>query len=173
MYVFTIYLLLFRAEPAACGSSQARGQIRATTASLHHRPAHRNAGSLIHWARSGIGPMSSWILVGFISAAPQQELPTVDFKILWFYYSLKHSIVALAEMRWQSWWTQNWSNGQEIEDIPYLDDNLWGCCVTSRDWELIILLAKGALVVNISERCAGWLVVLFACIVDAPQIRTA
>ena len=37
--------------------------------------AHGNAGSLIHEARPGIEPASSWILVGFVSAAPQWELP--------------------------------------------------------------------------------------------------
>ena len=30
-------------------------------------------GSLTHWARPGIEPISSWILVRFVSPAPQQE----------------------------------------------------------------------------------------------------
>ena len=54
-------LLLFRATPMAYGSSQARSWIRTTVASLHH--SHSNAGSLAHWARPGIQPASSWILV--------------------------------------------------------------------------------------------------------------
>ena len=33
-----------------------------------------SAGSLTHGVRPGIEPASSWILVGFVSAAPQQEL---------------------------------------------------------------------------------------------------
>ena len=37
---------LFRATPAACGSSQARGQIGAAAAHLHH--SHSKAGSLTH-----------------------------------------------------------------------------------------------------------------------------
>ena len=41
-FCFVLFCLLFRAAPAACGSSQARGQIRATAASLHH--SHRNVG---------------------------------------------------------------------------------------------------------------------------------
>ena len=32
--------------------------------------AHCNAGSLTHWARPGIEPASSWILVRFVSAEP-------------------------------------------------------------------------------------------------------
>ena len=41
---FCLFVLLFRAAPPAYGSSQARGQIRATAAGLHHS----HAGSLTH-----------------------------------------------------------------------------------------------------------------------------
>ena len=41
--------------------------------------AHGNAGSLIHWVRPGIDPESSWILFGFVSVEPQQELLTDVF----------------------------------------------------------------------------------------------
>ena len=67
------FVLLSRATLKAYGSSQARGGIRATATSLHH--SHSNARSLTHWARPGIEPTSSWFLVGFVSAAPQWELP--------------------------------------------------------------------------------------------------
>ena len=72
--------LFFRAAPIAYGVSQASGWIIAVAADLHTEPclrpttAHGNTGSLTHWARPGIEPVSSWILVRFISAAPQQEL---------------------------------------------------------------------------------------------------
>ena len=36
--------------------------------------AHSNTRSLKHWARPGIKPTSSWILVGFVSAEPQWKL---------------------------------------------------------------------------------------------------
>ena len=44
---------------------------------LHLRPTPQLMATLYLWpsARSGIKPASSWILVGFISAAPQRELP--------------------------------------------------------------------------------------------------
>ena len=48
-------------------------QIRA--ASVTYTTAHGNAVSLIHWARPGIKPVSSWILVRFVSTEPQRELP--------------------------------------------------------------------------------------------------
>ena len=63
--------LLFRAAPVAYSGSQARGQIGASAASLHHSNAGSciaacaNTGSLTHWARPGIEPISSWILVWF------------------------------------------------------------------------------------------------------------
>jgi len=86
---YLFYFFLFRATPLAYGSSQARGQIGATAAGLHHsysntgsKPytaAHHNTGSLTHWEKPGIEPESSWFLVGFISAAPQQELQKQTF----------------------------------------------------------------------------------------------
>ena len=41
--------------------------------------AHGNAGYLTQWARPGIEPAFSWILVGFIITEPQQELPCLHF----------------------------------------------------------------------------------------------
>ena len=67
----------FRVPPAACGSSQARGQIRAVASGLHHSQtqgvsethttAHGHAGSLTHWVRPGIETSTSWVLVGFVN----------------------------------------------------------------------------------------------------------
>ena len=37
-------------------------------------PHRDNSGSLAHWARPGIKPATSWLLVGFVPAAPQWEL---------------------------------------------------------------------------------------------------
>ena len=67
--------LLFIAVLAAFGSSQARRRIRATAAGLHH--SHSNAGSLTHWGRSGIEPMSSWILVGFTNRWAMKGTPRI------------------------------------------------------------------------------------------------
>ena len=35
--------------------------------------AHSNTGSLTHWGRAGIEPVSSWILVRLVTAEPQWE----------------------------------------------------------------------------------------------------
>ena len=85
--------LLFRAVPLAYGSSQARGRIRATTASLRHSncrselhiTAHSNARPLTHRTRPGIELVSSWILVGFVSAVPVLEL-VLQYYIKLFLY---------------------------------------------------------------------------------------
>ena len=45
-------------------------------ASMTYTTADSNAGSLTHWTRPGFEPASSWLLVGFISTAPQQEFPS-------------------------------------------------------------------------------------------------
>ena len=52
-------------------------QCRIQATSATYTTAHSNAGSLPWWVKSEIEPTSSRILVGFISIAPQQELPAV------------------------------------------------------------------------------------------------
>ena len=94
---FFFFFCPFRAASTAYGSSQGRGWIRAAAAALcHTQPqqrwiqamsvtyttAHGNTRSLIHWARPGIEPASSWILVKFVSTEPQQEL--------WQFFPFKH-----------------------------------------------------------------------------------
>ena len=74
-FFFFLVFLSFRAAAVAYGSSQARGLIRAVTASLHHS----NAGSLTHWVRLGIEPANSQFLVGFVSLAPRWEHPKILF----------------------------------------------------------------------------------------------
>ena len=76
---FFFFFCLFRAAPAACGSSQARGQIWAIATAtamqnLTQTTAHTNARSLIQWVKPGIEPASSWVLVRFVTSKPQQEL---------------------------------------------------------------------------------------------------
>ena len=82
---FVFFVCVCGAAPAAYGSSQARGQIGAAAAGLHHshsnareklclQPvAHGNTRSLTHSARPGIEPTSSWTLVQLITVEPQQE----------------------------------------------------------------------------------------------------
>ena len=87
------FFFLFRAAPAAYGISRASVQMGATAAGPHHRHSNTrselclqptpqltgNAGSPTHWVKPGIKPTSSWILVGFVYATPQQELPPMHF----------------------------------------------------------------------------------------------
>ena len=65
---------------------------------LHQSSPHRDTGSLTHWARPGIEPASSWILVRFVSTEPRCELLMINLKwhhphhiifFLWIYYSNK------------------------------------------------------------------------------------
>ena len=54
---------------------------------LHHNS--KQCWILNHWARPGIGPTSSWILVGFIASEPQQELPLLscfELSKWWFFF---------------------------------------------------------------------------------------
>ena len=83
--LISFFFLLFRTASAAYGCYQARGPIKAAAAHLvtatgiqaesaAYTTTHSKAGSLTRWARLGIQPASSWILVGFITTEPQQEL---------------------------------------------------------------------------------------------------
>ena len=51
------YYFIFRATPAAYGSSQAGVELELYP--LAYTTAHSNAGSLTHWVRPGIEPVSS------------------------------------------------------------------------------------------------------------------
>ena len=79
-YLFIYLFIALKATPVAHGSSQVRGQIRAAAsglcmpqqrrtraASAIHTTAYCNARSWMHWARPGIKPASSWILVRFLT----------------------------------------------------------------------------------------------------------
>ena len=81
-YCLFIYLFCFF-RPALQRMEVPRpgGRIGATHARLHHShsnmgyaTAHSNARSLTHWARPGIKPAISWLLVRFVSTAAQWEL---------------------------------------------------------------------------------------------------
>ena len=85
------FFFFFRATPAAYENSQTRYRIGAIVTALHHShsnarsathtTAHCNTRSLSHWVRPGIEPVSSWILVRFVSALPQWKLPIWIFLI--------------------------------------------------------------------------------------------
>ena len=82
------FLLIFRAAHGACGSSQARGRIRAAAAwptpqpqqcqiqaaSVTYTTAHSNTRSLTHRVRPGIEPASSQIRVKFVTTELQWYL---------------------------------------------------------------------------------------------------
>ena len=88
VFLFIVFKFFgFLGPLLAYGSSQARGRFGAAAAGLRH--SQSNTGSephlwltpqlvatLTHWARPGIASASSWILVGFVSAVPWQELLT-------------------------------------------------------------------------------------------------
>ena len=105
--------------------SRLGGELRAAAAGLHH--SHSHTGSkphlwptpeltamldpLTHWAGSGTEPLSSWILIGFISSEPLCKLPWAAFdNRLWvsspfkwtdynfLYVPLKFFIVTLVKV---------------------------------------------------------------------------
>ena len=94
----------------AYGGSQVRDRIRAIAASLHH--SHSNVGTSLvcelhhsswqgqisnHWARPGIQPTSSRILVGFVTTVPCWEflafLFHFSFHLIFLSYLIFHLIL--------------------------------------------------------------------------------
>ena len=78
-------------EENPCNIKEARGWIRAAAATLCHSHSHSHTGSklclqpapqlmatrsLIHWAKPGIKPLSSWVVVRFITDYNRSPLIT-------------------------------------------------------------------------------------------------
>ena len=142
---FIIYLA-FRAIPMAYGGSQARGQIRAShwptpqpqqrqirATSGTYTTAPGNTGSIIHWVRPGIKPVSSWILVRFVSTAPRRrELPLlITFKFsIYLEFNLRKSdfswFFSVADwcVRFHEW-SVFFTNNNNTNFNKYLWFSLW------------------------------------------------
>ena len=60
-------------ESEHCWPTSQLQQLGLPAASVAYAAAYGNARSPTHWVRPGTDPPSPWILVGFISATPQQE----------------------------------------------------------------------------------------------------
>ena len=109
---FLSFLFFFRAAPMAYGSPQVKSQnqdcicqptpqsqqCRIQAASATYTIAHRNTGSLTHWARPGIKPLSSWIEVGFVTTEPQRELPLTLSESMFTCSPSMHSVLILNKL---------------------------------------------------------------------------
>ena len=103
IFMQTCFLFYFRAALMAYGGSQARGHIGTAAAGPSH--SRSNAGSLMHWARPGLEPMSSWILARFVTSEPQQEL--LDVSSLWWQWGREKGNSSAMHKRCdidQRWW---------------------------------------------------------------------
>ena len=132
-----IVFCLFRATPAAYGGSQARGLIRAVATSLRHSHSNArsephlqptpqligNTGSLTHGVRSGIEPVSSRILVRFVSTEPPRELQLVLFLPG---QSCMNSQLLHGKCPSISQWCYLWMVGEnQISHTVAPDDHMW------------------------------------------------
>ena len=68
-------------QSCSCWPMPQPQQCQIQAASETYTTAQSNAGSLTYWVRPGTEHTSSWILVGFITAEPQLELPILLFLI--------------------------------------------------------------------------------------------
>ena len=113
---------------SSCQSMPQPLQIRGASAT--HTRAYGNAGSLTHWARAGIEPMSSWVLVGFFAAEPQWELQEVLNS-----FGRAHS---MRKFPGQGSIPHHSSNLSHSSD----SDRSLTCCVTREFQKFLILMAS-------------------------------
>ena len=117
---------LFKFTPKAYASSQARGWIGVAAASHSHSHARfkphlklmpqlmATLDPLIHWARPGIEPSSSWILIRFITAEPQWELlewvlHLVSLHLSFHFFSPPHFRYRRSNMKFSIAGENKWS----------------------------------------------------------------
>ena len=127
-------------QPQQCG-------IGAT--SVTYTTAHDNTGSSTHWLRPGIKPASSWMLVRFVSTAPQQEVQQVKFSwcpitmppsLLFFFFigPTAHRVSWARDQTepqlqptwqlWQCWILNTLGQTQDWTCVPVLQRHLRSHC---------------------------------------------
>ena len=90
---------------------------------MTYTTAHGNTRSLTHWARPGIKPTSSWMLVGFVTAEPQWELPPcMNYFIqqemgLWFFNELTLCRLQISEVK--EAFLEYWKALEYTNPLPY------------------------------------------------------
>ena len=78
-------------------------QCRIWATSVTYTTALSSAGSLTHRARPGIEPVSSWILIGFITSEPQQELLSSFYIRVPCWAPGTYSVCAFLLTGWMKW----------------------------------------------------------------------
>ena len=91
--------------------------------SVTHTEAQSNTRVLTHWKRPGIEPASSWILVRFITAEPQQELQKPIFM------SVHYSLLTCFPIN--------------SFQTTYNYELWWGECFPETEWLPLVYLQKG------------------------------
>ena len=107
MYTTATAMPDLRPEPQQCWIQ---------AASATYTTAHSNTGSLTHWARPEIEPLSSWILVRFINRWATMGTP----QLLLFKRLMSTTIVTQEALTVQQGTAQSKSNGNRDPTLPLL-----------------------------------------------------
>ena len=131
-------------------------QIRATSST--YTTAHGNAGSSTYWARPGIQPVSSWILLRFISTEPQRELlgvTTDPWKPFPFSFLTGHVTVPSTGIKsvLRSLQTRTSENSEWVTAAS-MASLLWLCAIS---WSILAVAFKSFSKLEVH---LGWMVLL-------------
>ena len=132
------FFFFFRAAPMAFGGSQARGQIRAVAAGLYH--SHSNSGSLTHWPRPGIEPVSfmdtSQIRFRLAKTGTPKRLDFCQMLFIFFFFGYTRGMQKFPGQR---------ANPRHSSDLNCYSDNARSLtCWAIREWHLLRWTCMGA-----------------------------
>ena len=113
-------------------------QIRAASAT--YTTAHGIARSSTHWARLRAEPISSWILVGFVTAEPQWELPPSSSKSFEYLSWLSNVRAAEEPLFCKKIFLTHSRQGNLDVCQLYMTDNLWDMSIKVIDSECWVTL---------------------------------
>ena len=123
-------------KPQQCG-------IRAT--SVTYTTAHRNAGSLTHWARPGIEPATFWFLVGFVNHCATMGSPSMTFHSIFIICSPPFFMLGILNKNLYShgvkiplvktyWFPEDKGELDSLIVFFKIELNLWSLVISELSW---------------------------------------
>ena len=165
---FFFFFCLFRAEPMAYGSSQARGWIRAASTCLHHSLWQLQILNPLSEARDGIQFLMDTSRIQ--TAEPQRKLPQLGLltgSVLWLHH---------WDHQWQYEIKGFYAVARTVIQVPWIpgqcEANKWICIFTPRKEYLTLPRRKFSERVMTFLRLQRWICLNPGILLIVPEICT-